>query len=66
MAEDEATYGSEEEDTTLRDSGVVEKYKMAGAFCNIAMKAVVEKCVIGASVCLNLFKKNNILIQYKS
>ncbi|KAJ9442193.1 ERBB-3 BINDING PROTEIN 1 [Diplonema papillatum] len=48
--EEEATYSEEEEDNTLVNSAVVEKYKTAGSFCNVALKAILEQCKPGAKI----------------
>eukprot|EP00754_Rhynchopus_humris_P012893 Rhum_TRINITY_DN14309_c16_g1::Rhum_TRINITY_DN14309_c16_g1_i1::g.81027::m.81027 len=49
MGRDEDTHSEEEEVNTLANGAVVEKYKMAGGFVNVALKAVVEAAKPGAS-----------------
>eukprot|EP01062_Namystynia_karyoxenos_P025981 TRINITY_DN20334_c0_g1_i1.p1 TRINITY_DN20334_c0_g1~~TRINITY_DN20334_c0_g1_i1.p1 ORF type:complete len:452 (+),score=181.82 TRINITY_DN20334_c0_g1_i1:96-1358(+) len=54
MADDREEFSGgdeeEEEDITLRNPVVVEKYKMAGQICNTALKAVVEAVKPGAKL----------------
>ena len=62
-AEDEEHVMEEEEDYTLSNSGVVEKYKMAGTFSSTALKAILAEIKVGALVCRN--KPTNSLYRFQ-
>eukprot|EP01064_Diplonema_japonicum_P003590 TRINITY_DN122_c0_g4_i1.p1 TRINITY_DN122_c0_g4~~TRINITY_DN122_c0_g4_i1.p1 ORF type:complete len:416 (+),score=168.74 TRINITY_DN122_c0_g4_i1:72-1250(+) len=53
----------EEEDSTLYNSAVVEKYKMAGSFCNMALKEIIKQAAPGVTVLALATTGDNVLLE---